>query len=216
VDWLRRTGRPAGRADPAPVEPESEAIEGAAPGLAALLESVGEHRELAVLDLGPASESSLRWYGAFARRVRFADFLSDGRRSQQYASLADRLAALPPQPHHPYDVIMVWDVLDRLVGEDRQRLVRRLAELSAPDAVLHAMVLAPEHATLRPQRFTVIETGRIRYEPTSPLRLPRVPVRPADLAPLFAPFRIVRAFTLKGGLREYLTAKPGVSGITIR
>ena len=210
MDWLRRIGRVPERNDSAAVEPESEVVEGAAPGLASLLEGMGERRGRAVLDLGPANEPSLRWYAGFARHIRFADFLGDGRTSQHYQSLADRLADLPAQPQRPYDAIFVWDVLDRLVGDDRQRLVRRLAELSAPDAVLHAIVRAPEHGSVRPHRFMVLETGRIRYEPTSSLRVPREHMRPAELASLFAPFRITRAFTLKGGLREYLTTKSGI------
>lgn len=208
MDWLRRKVRPAGRPEAAAPEPDPGVSESAAPGIAELLEGLGGAGELAVLDLGPARSSNLEWYSGFARYVRFADLLGDGRPAHRYDSLTGRLADLPTLPGRPFDVILIWDTLDRLGGEDRARLVARLAELSGPGTRVHAIVRAPEFGSALPLRFSIVGSGRIRYEPVGGVPIPRPPIRPAELAPLVAPFRVVRGFTLRGGLREYVISMP--------
>src|SRR5690606_32103389 len=104
-------------------------VGGAAPGLTALFEGVKQEVEHAVLDLGPAAESSLSVYGRFARRIRFADLLSAGTSS---AGLGDALRAVRAQPEQPYDLVFGWDILDRLPPEARPALMERLTEVTAP------------------------------------------------------------------------------------
>jgi hypothetical protein len=208
VDWLRRTERPQTPVAPVPGEAVTEAVEGAAPGVAALLDGVSEDRTHAVLDLGPAAESSLRVYSRYARWVRFVDLLGGGWPQTQEAGTV-LLSAVPPQPERPYDLVFAWDILDRLSAEERARLVERLAELTAPGARLHVVVRASDQAPGRPLRFSVLDVDRIRFEPTSAASLPRTGLLPAEVITLLAPFHVVRAFTLKTGLREYVAVRPG-------
>lgn len=204
MDWLRRLGRTSHPVDAAPDEESPWPLDGAAPGVAALLEAVAEDQSHSVLDLGQASKSSLEVYGRFGRRVRFAGVLEIVRASEGWSSVLD---ALPPQPRQPYDLIFAWDVMDRLRPEDRVRLVDRLVQLSAPDARLHVIVAASSEAIAQPFRFTLLDVDRIRYEPVGPKRSVGKPLLPAEVERLLAPFEVVRAVTLKGGLREYVAVR---------
>ena len=206
MDWRRGIGRAPASAAPAPSEAGAEPVEGAAPGVAALLDGVSEDRSHAVLDLGPAADLSLRVYSRFARWVRFADLLGEGGWSRAGGSAAGLLRSLPAQPECPYDLVFAWDVLDRLFPEDRRHLVECLAKLTAPNARLHAVV-RPEDPLARPLRFTLLDVNRVRYEPIVAVPLPRPPLLPAEVTKLLAPFRVVHAFTLKSGLREYVAAR---------
>jgi hypothetical protein len=207
VDWLRRIGHsgPEAPAVRAPAEPVPAPVEGAAPGVAALLKGVGEDRSHAVLDLGPAAEQSLRVYGRFARWVRFADVLNDTGWPQ--AHTAGPLRTALPRPARPYDLVFAWDILDRLFAEDRPRLMEWLADVIAPDTRLHMVMRASEDVPMRPLRFTLLDVGRIRYQPTGTSQLPPSRLMPADVARLLAPFHVVNAFTLRIGLREYVAAR---------
>lgn len=184
-------------------EPAPGPVERASPGVAALLGGVTADRSHAVLDLGPASGSSLRVYSRFARHVRFVDLLAGG----QSRGLAPAPSVLPPHPERPYDLVFAWDVLDGLFPQERPRLVRRLAEVAAPDARLHVVVDPSERSTTRPRRFTLLDVDRMRCEPAGPPRPARSRLLPAALEELLAPFRVVRAFTLKAGLREYVAVR---------
>jgi hypothetical protein len=184
-----------------------EAVEGAAPGITALLDGLREDRTHAVLDLGPAADASLHLYSRYARWIRFVDLFGGGW-SQAAGAGSTLTSALPAQPARPYDLVFAWDALDRLSAEERQRLVKRLAEVTAPGARLHLVVRAADHAPATPLRFTLLDTARVRFEATSPTRLPRAGLLPAQVATLLMPFQVKHAFTLKTGLREYVAVRP--------
>lgn len=207
MDWLRQIGRPAALDAPASPTPEPEAVEGAAPGVAALLDGVSEDRTHAVLDLGPATGGSLRVYSRFARWVRFVDLFGEGWRPQAQESTAGLLKTVLPQPERPYDLVFAWDVLDQLFPGDRPHLVAWLAGVTAPDARLHVIARGSDEAVMRPLRFTLLDTDRIRFEPTSTARLPPSRLVAADVAKVLAPLHVVHAFTLRTGFREYVAVR---------
>jgi hypothetical protein len=179
-------------------------VERATPGIAALLEGVSEDQSHAVLDVGPATHTSLRVYGRFAGRVRFADALEEVGAGPGSTAALD---LLPPQPEQPYDLVFAWDLFDRLFPEDRQRVMQRLTEITASDAKLYVLVDSSDRPEADPLRFALMDTDRLRYEPTGPPRSVKRRLLPAEVEQLLQPFRVMRAFTLKGGFREYVATR---------
>jgi hypothetical protein len=215
MDWLRRIGGSASSAPPESEETTPGAVEGAAPGIAALFDGVEEDGTHSVLDLGPATDSKLRVYGRFARRMRFVDLLAAAtpqtlrgipplESGTPENGWAGAMGALEAQEDRPYDLIFAWDILDRIPPEERPRLVERLAAVGAANARLHVVVEASERPTAHPLRFTLLGVDRIRYEAVGPARPSRPRIHSAEVERLLAPFQVVRAFTLKVGLREYV------------
>jgi hypothetical protein len=209
VDWLSRVrGRPP-PSGPEPDENVPEAIETMAPGVTALFDGMVADGTHAILDLGAASAASLSVYGRFARQIRFADLPGRATLPRGPGLIAALLDAVPPQPARPYDIVFAWDVLDRLYPECHAPLVARLAEVAAPDARLHILARGSERVVVRPLRFMLIDTDRMRYEPSGPAGPVMSQLLPAQLAHLLEPFRVVRGFTLKGDLREYVALREG-------
>lgn len=173
--------------------------------MAALLDGVREDRSHAVLDLGVAADQSLRVYSRFARWVHFADLL--GEPWIPHAEPAVGGLHLP-QLDRAFDLVFGWDILDRLFPDSRARLVQWLTDVTAPGARIHMVVRAAEDAIACPLRFTVLDVGRIRYEPAGTVRLPLSRLLPAEVARALAPLRVAHAFTLKNGLREYTAIRP--------
>jgi hypothetical protein len=204
VDWLSRVaGRPS-QARPDPEESAGEAVESAAPGVAALLDGVSEDGTHAVLDLGLASPSSLAVYGRFARHIRFADVAGFAMSHRGRAPVERLIEAVPPQSRAPYDLIFAWNVFDRLYPEDRPWLVAHLARVSAPDARLHVVIDGGEQGATPHLHYTLLDTDRMRYEPAIPARPARSRILPAQVTHLLVPFRVHHGFTLRANLREYV------------
>lgn len=203
MGWLRRGGRSSRPSDERSDEPFDEPVERSTPGVAALLDGIDEDGSHAVLDLGPSVDANFRLYGRFASNIRFADLLSV--RSRQGLSAA--LETIPPQPDPPYDLIFAWDTLDRLFPPERPRLMERLAGVSAGDARLHAVFRASDEATTPPLRFVLLGLDRMRCEPTGPPRSPGPRLLPTEVEELLGPFSVIRGFTLRGQLREYVAAR---------
>lgn len=206
MGWLSRLAGSTSRTAGGPEESEEPArrpTERLSPGISALFDGVEEAGEHAVLDLGPATDSSLQVYGRYARRIRFADLVAT--RSKEGISSA--LAEIPDQEDRPYDLLFAWDVLDRLFPPERSRVMDRLLEVSAPDARLHAIFRASDADRAPPLRFSLLDVDRMRSEPTGPPRPTRRRLLPADVEELLSPFRVMRGFTLRDEMREYFAVR---------
>ena len=204
MNWLRRAERAEPSNAPDPAQPESGRTERPSRGITTLLSAVGESRDRSVLDLGRAAGSSLEVYRRFARWVRFADLLFD---PEAATDLTSALDAIPEHPERPYDVLLVWNILDRVAPEERPRVVSRLASLSAPDARLYLVVEPSSEGTRQPFRFGLADVDRIWYEPADePLEV-WPPLLPAEVERLIEPFSVAHAFTTRVGLREYVAGR---------
>lgn len=206
MQWVRRSGRPPPSIASEPNPPAAARVERVAPGLALLFERVSADRSHAILDLGPADGSSLRVYSRFARWVGFADVLAAASSRDSWREAAD---ALPTNPERPYDLVVAWDVLDRLPPDGRAGFVRRLAEISDPRAKMFLLLESPDERPTDLLRFAVTDVDRVRYEGTGESPPGHPPVPPGELKRLLEPFHVVRAFSTRIGLREYLAARDG-------
>ncbi len=178
------------------------AVERPSPGIAALLEGVSEDRTHSLLDLGRPASPTLEVYGRFARWMRFSGILG--------APTCDlsELERLRPGHEPPYDLVFAWDVLDRVPPDRRRRLMQGLAELSAPGARLYVLVNASERAETRPMRFSLVDVGRMRYEPSGPPGPAAQRLQPGEVESVLMPFRVTRGFTLRPSFREYVAVLP--------
>jgi hypothetical protein len=188
----------------APERRGTDPAERLAPGLTAFFRAVSEDRSHAVLDLGPGASSSLRVYSRFARWVRFADVLAAAGSPSRWPEVLD---SLPPHPERPFDLVIAWDVLDRLPADNRPDLVKRLTEITAPDARLFLLSAAPDVAPIGSLRFTLVDLDRMQYESTGEARFAHAPPMPAELQRILPPFELLRAFSTQLGLREYVAER---------
>ena len=159
-----------------------------------------------MLDLGPAQGAQLRLLGRFGRTVRFAGLIP---RTVGQPGWLDELRSLPAHPARPYDVVLLWDLLDRLPPPERPAVLERIAEITARGARLYAVIDASGAPTTRPQRFAIADTGHVTQTPSGPAEPASEPLLPAHVERALAPFEVVHAFTLRSGLREYVGVKKG-------
>jgi len=202
VGWLSRLGS----SPPTAPEPEAEGaptgVERASPGLQALFEGVRDDGSHTLLDLGPASGTNFRRYERYARRIRFADLLA--RLDRDAGADAD---SIPRFEDHRYDLVLGWDVLDRIGPAAREGLVSTLDETTAPDARIYLTVRTDGGDEVAPLRFTILDDGQVRQEPTGSPRPAAPPLLPAEVERLLEPFRVRQAFVLRQGLREYVVGR---------
>ena len=194
--WQRDT--PEGDTGPADV------VTCASPGVTALLEGTGGRRSnLSVLDLALATDAALRVYSKIARWVRFAGIFNELECDTR------ALARLTDTPEPPYDLVLAWDLFDRVWPHERPSLSLHLARACAPNARLHMLVSVSEAEPSQPFRYTLWDEGHMRCEPLPFPRRSRPCLQPAEVERLLAPFQVARGFALRGNLREYIAIHPG-------
>lgn len=145
----------------------------------------------------------------------FDSLSQDGRHSVlDLGPAADRHLRLF-NPRRPYDVVLAWDILDRLDPCERGALIERLTDVTAPRARLYAVVRSSGGATTRPFRSTLIHLDRVSQQVVGPVvdpvGGPPEPagdvLLPAHVERILAPFEVAHAFILTTGLREYVAVK---------
>jgi len=174
------------------------------PGLTALFASLSEDGRHSILDLGPAGARPLAVLSRFARQIRFAGLVP---RAGGGDAWSVALRTLEPNESLPYDVVLAWDVLDRLDPDQRAAAVARLAEITAPRARLYAVVDGSGAAATQPLTFTLVDVGRVSERASGPPEPAPHPLLPAQVERALGPFEVVRAFMLRTGAREYVAMK---------
>ena len=205
MSWLDRIRGIRSRDHGSDVVVKSAAVERAAPGISELFAGLREDRSYAVLDLGPASESHLRLYSRFARHVRFVDLLT---KPPLGPAWGEAMATLPLHPPRGYDVVLLWNLLDRLGPAERVSLIDTLVQHTASGARVYAVVDSSGRPTARPLRFTLLDLERVTQEAAGPPEAARGQLLPAQMERLLAPFEVTRAFTLRLQMREYVAVRP--------
>ena len=140
-------------------------VEWISPGLSALFEALSGDRGYSILDLADhAGNSHLEVLGQFSRQIRFAGLAPSPPHGDAFASA---LLELPPGPC-AYDIVLAWDVMDRLGPHERERLMDYLVEVTAPRAWLHAVVDSSGDESAPPLRFTLIDLDRVSRQAVGP------------------------------------------------
>ena len=207
MGWLERIQRPrpSQSASTEPHEAPALPEERTSPGLAALFEALSADGLHSVLDLGHAGTRHLELLSRYARRIRFAGLIPKSADEEEWTAA---LRSLPPNPDHPYDVVLAWDLVDRLEPEARQPVMRRLAEVTAPGARLYTVVDASGAKATPPLRFSLVDFGRVAQRAVGEPEPTRRQLLPAQVERVLEPFRVLHAFTLRTGLREYVAMRP--------
>lgn len=105
-----------------------------------------DRRGWAVLDLGPASPATVAFFNPYPCRVGFADaqasLMDMAHRWPMDPTLAwyELKEAVSVDPQRPWQLVLLWDLLDYLPGELLARLMDRLAPGLADGAYLHGFV----------------------------------------------------------------------------
>lgn len=204
MNWLRRREREAVAVPLATEEPPPTRHERRSPGGAALFEGIAPDRSHSILDLGTATNASLQLYSRYARWIRFADLLSPEIPPEE---LAEALEAIPCHPERPYDLVIAWDLLDRTEPEQRSRVIERLAEVTGERARLFLIVDSPRDEPRPPLYFGFVAADRVWSEEANAPPTPRHSLLPAAVEALVSPFQVMRAFTTRAGMREYVARR---------
>jgi hypothetical protein len=190
-------------------EPDPGPVVRAAPGVAAMFAALEEDGSRAVLDLGPAVGSHLRLYRRFARWVRILDMLSPTPHGKAFRAA---LEELEPLSERGYDLVLCWDLLDRLLPEERPLLIERLAQVSGAEARVHVVIDVSGEVTARRVRFTLLGLDRVSQELDERPQRTQLPIMPAEVDRLLAPFKLVNGYAVGERLREYVAVKEGDAG----
>ena len=178
--------------------------------LGVLMEHVGDRRDCCVLDLGPGFGANVEFLSRFAKRIVIEDFYRTLAEIAEPFTGDDRLycpvyeTLLPYGGQNPFDVILLWDLLDYLDRDDIRRLARHLQRLCHRGSLIVAMISTQHKIPLIPANFKIVGQDGLSRESTTTAQRDCPRHSQVRLLELMPGFRVKRSFLLRGGMQEYL------------
>lgn len=206
MGWLSRIrgSREEARASTDDAAEPPTSLVRASPGLGVLFDGMRREGGHSILDLGEGSNKQMEVLAPYARIIRFVGLVPGGDGASERRMDP---ATLPVHPEYPYDIVLGWGALDALIPPEREVLMERLTEITAPGARMYAWVSSGEADEVRHVRSTILDKGRVEEEFVGPVRTAGAPLLPAQLERLLAPWVVSHAFSLRVGKREYVVRK---------
>ena len=173
-----------------------------------------EKRHARVLDLGAAIGPNVSFVGRYAPKLYISDLyntlrsLPGGlpRDRKQF----DRLLTqeLPSSELGPFDLILAWDLLNYLTGEQLASLGRHLARLCRQDSLVFALFTNSKEMPSQPIGFRIIDTDTLAYTIDSDIGRRAPLFKEPDLKRLLPDFEVETSFLLRNGFQEYVLLHP--------
>ena len=211
-----------GGAAHAPAELESNRLSN---GLKELLWNLDGLERGALLDLGPAWQTTLSFFIERGFRVSSEDVLrawkaflaEEERRLREDFAAGETLEMTPSAraarflkenlqyPRSSFDAVLLWDLLDYLEQALVKQVVASLTELLRPGGVVFAMFHSKKPEGF--QRYRVVNSNTLQVVPTAVVCPPQRVYQNREIQDLFGRYRTVKSFVTRDQLRETLFIK---------
>lgn len=206
----------------APVQQESNRLSN---GLKELLWNLDGLERGTLLDMGPASQTTLSFFIERGFRVSSEDILRSWKNflNEEEARLKQDFAAgetieMTPSaraarfmkenlqyPRSSFDAVLLWDLLDYLEQAVVKQVVVSLTELLRPGGVVFAMFHSKKPEGF--QRYRIADSSTLQMVPTAIICPAQRVYQNREIQDLFGRYRTMKSFIGRDQLRETLFIK---------
>lgn len=212
------------RADPEPAtvspEPGPPNVDEvhSSPGLRSAVAHLDTGVGCNILDLGPSMAATVRFFSRYRCRMRIVDLCAvvtgDPKRQARLAgdprAVINELLSGPPGA---FDLVLAWDVFDRLDRRPAEAVVQRLAFLSRPGARLFTLFSTTRGQPTLPLAFAVLDEETLLYRRQAGPPSHRPAFNPAGFERLLAGFSTEVSVVLRHGVQEWVAIRADTRGI---
>ncbi|OIP66529.1 MAG: hypothetical protein CO150_09220 [Nitrospirae bacterium CG_4_9_14_3_um_filter_53_35] len=161
----------------------------------------------ALLDMGSACNSNIRFFGLKGFKIYVEDFLSDYLNSSVEDAPSEP-KFLQNYPLSSFDGILCWDIFEAMKPEDAGILIERLFVLLKGGGFIIALFDAREELHAKHvMRHKIIDQEMVIHEPAQEIPSTACHYKNREIMQLFCQFEVVKSYYHKNRLREYLFKK---------
>ena len=180
--------------------------------LAPFLTALASRPAPVLIDLGPVVQSNLTFFAErFEGRVRVEDLnavVDQHVREGTLQHLPAFLSRCFTEPAGSVDGILCWDIFDYLDHDAALALAGELTRLLRIDGALLGFFTGRPPRDRRYTRFSIVDTGRLRYRPYVGACAGRRVRLDGEIHRLFGALHVSATYLLQSGTREMLFRKP--------
>jgi len=160
-----------------------------------------------VLDIGPVCGDNINFLAQQVKRIYVCDMFTRLDRDKRKGLQSGRVWRHLDYPAETFDGILLWDLCDRLDDREVGRLVDLCHTMIKQGGILMLSALGEQVKDVTQpviNCFVIKDDFRLYLRPQPHLHLPLYGRQNRDVLSMLAPFRPVKSFTCRNGVREFL------------
>ncbi len=172
------------------------------------VEYLESHPQGKLLDVGPVCGENIRFFASRAEKLYVCDLFRRLLQEMGKGRSASHIWRDLNYPVGSFDAIELWNFGDHLEDRDLARLVELCILMLKPKGLLMLIAVGEKAPTTFPSTFAIRDGFRFHVQARPELHLPRYHRHNRDLIAMLSPFKLVKSFIYRSGLREFLFQHP--------
>ncbi len=167
-----------------------------------------DHPEGHLLDVGPVCGENIRFFASRVAKLYVCDLFQ---RLCQEKSKGRSASHVWPDLNYPvgsFEAIQLWNLGDHLEDRDFTRLVELCILMLKPKGMLMLVARGEHEDSACSSCFAIGDGFRLLVRARPDLDLPLHHRHNRDLISVLSPFKLVKSFIYRSGLREFLFQHP--------
>ncbi len=172
------------------------------------VEFLEDHPKGCLLDVGPVCGENIRFFASRVAKLYVCDLFQ---RLCQERSRGRSASHVWPELNYPvgsFEAVQLWNLGDHLEDRDFARLVELCILMLKPKGVLMLIARGEQESFALSSCFSIEDSFRLVVRALPDLELPFHHRHNRDLIAMLNPFRLVKSFIYRSGLREFLFQHP--------
>ena len=169
-----------------------------------LTEDLEKRQDAQVLDMGPVCTENITFIAQRVKRLCVCDMFLRLDRHLRKGLPTERVWRHLDYPPRSFDGILLWELADRLDDRAARSLTDLCQTLIRPGGKVFVFVLGELGVSSVVNTFVIGEGFRVYLRPQPHLDLPFQGRKNRDVLSLMTPFKPVKSFIYRNGLREFL------------
>ncbi len=157
-----------------------------------------------VLDVGPVCGENINFFAKKVKRLYVCDMFLRLDQDRRKGLLPERTWQHLDYLPQSFDGILMWDLADRIEDREAQRLTELCRGLMKPGGKAVVFVLAKETVLQTVNTFVIGDNFQVYLRPQPHLNLPLRSRQNRDVLAMMSPFKPVKSFLYRNGVREFL------------
>lgn len=167
-----------------------------------------DHPQGKLLDVGPVCGENIRFFASRVEKLYVCDLFQRLCQETRRGRSASHIWRELNYPVGSFEAVQLWDLGDHLEDRDFARLVELCVLMLKPRGMLMLIAMGEQADPAFSSSLAIGEASRLHVRAQPDLDLPRHHRHNRELIAMLSPFKLVKSFIYRNGLREFLFQHP--------
>lgn len=172
------------------------------------VEFLDDHPKGNLLDVGAVCGENIRFFASRVAKLYVCDLFQ---RLCQETKRGRSASHIWPDLNYPvgsFEAVQLWDLADHLEDRDFTRLVELCVLMLKPKGMMMLIAMGEQADPASSISLAIGEAFRLHFRAQPDMDLPRHYRHNRELIAMLSPFKLVKSFIFRNGLREFLFQRP--------